>query len=836
MSIDHASSETTAASGGTPKLCTILLTDLVDSTAWVERLGDGAAVDLFRAHDRLTLELLQRWSGRLIDRSDGLLLLFERPIDGLAFALDYNRGLARLGTSHDVVLEARTGLHVGEVFSWRNSDEAVSMGAKPVEVEGLAKPIAARLMTMARPGQILMSATAESLARRAARELGERGQGLLWQSYGRWRFKGVPKSLEVFEVGEAGLAPMRSPPGSAKAWRDIALWRRPAALVAEAAMFLALGVGLWVMTKPQPAIAFNERDWVVLADLRNLTDQPLLDASLDQAFRISLEQSRHVNVLSDLKTQATLARMQQKPGTALDRAIASEIAIRDGARAVILPTVAEVGGRVRVSAEVIDPHSQTTVYAEYADGKGELSALASIDEVTAALRERLGEALEVVQRDSMPLPEVSTDNLDALRTYALGEKATSEHRWEDAKQLYQHATELDDGFALAYMGLVRLHWSSIDYSAALPYLDKALSLGAALPPRDRLYLEAWKAETASSGTPLEAWRMLASLYPDYFAGAANASWYLLEANRFKEALPYAEAAAVPQDPLRAFPIQHIGHIRLALGDPAAAIEQYRLADGLGGRQSTRYSAAALAALGRYDEAWQVLDALKPRVGEPSSYYMNLDRVSVALDQQRFEVARNKAAEGIAAATELDEFHRRNFELIAQSAALAGNPDDVSVPELRRVARAATTRLQDASSRARQGDAFRLLMAAYLAQRSGDSALAEEVLQHSAAAISAMDDINSSKLLAIVRATQLRLKGDHQAAIALLERQIDGFELVQAHSALLAAYEDAGKQQQARQQTRWLAAHLGRAYVEIGHSQLLQPINVADVRRALNDSN
>ena len=42
--------------------------------------------------------------------------------------------------------------------------------------------------------------------------------------------------------------------------------------------------------------------------------------------------------------------------------------MRDGARAVILPTVSEVGGRVRVSAEVIDPHTQTTVYAESADG------------------------------------------------------------------------------------------------------------------------------------------------------------------------------------------------------------------------------------------------------------------------------------------------------------------------------------------------------------------------------------------------------------------------------------------------------------------------------------
>ena len=50
--------------------------------------------------------------------------------------------------------------------------EAVQQGAKPLEVEGLAKPMAARLMSLARPGQILLSPVAEPLVHRASRELG----------------------------------------------------------------------------------------------------------------------------------------------------------------------------------------------------------------------------------------------------------------------------------------------------------------------------------------------------------------------------------------------------------------------------------------------------------------------------------------------------------------------------------------------------------------------------------------------------------------------------------------------------------------------------------------
>ena len=145
-----------------PQIRTLLLTDLVDSTHLVERLGDGPAAELFRVHDRLVLELQQRWRGRLIDRSDGLLLIFERPIDGLGFALDYVRGLRDLGRELQLKLplQARAGLHVGEVLSWENSADAVRLGAKQLEIEGLAKPLAGRLMALARAGQILLSATA----------------------------------------------------------------------------------------------------------------------------------------------------------------------------------------------------------------------------------------------------------------------------------------------------------------------------------------------------------------------------------------------------------------------------------------------------------------------------------------------------------------------------------------------------------------------------------------------------------------------------------------------------------------------------------------------------
>ena len=172
----------------------------------------------------------------------------------------------------------------------------------------------------------------------------------------------------------------------------------------------------------------------------------MLDDSLDAAFRISLEQSRYVNLVSELQIRDTLGRMEKPEDTKIDRAIGAEIALREGARALILPSVAEIGGRVHVTAEVIDPHTQATVYVDSTDGVGLESILPSVGKVSDDLRERLGETLASTQASTTPLPKVTTANLDALRAYALSLKAYQEGHRAEALSLLNQAIRDRSGF------------------------------------------------------------------------------------------------------------------------------------------------------------------------------------------------------------------------------------------------------------------------------------------------------------------------------------------------------------------------------------------------------
>ncbi len=808
-----------------PQLRTLLLTDLCDSTSLVERIGDVDAATLFRDHDRLVLDLQQRWRGRLIDRSDGLLLLFERPIDGLGFALDYVRELRAMGDARRLELRARAGLHVGEVLTWRNSDEAVSVGAKPLEVEGLAKPMAARLMAMARPGQILLSAIAEPLAHRAARELGERGQHLLWKSHGRWRFKGVPDGQQIYEVGEPGIAPLRMPPHTPKAWRDIPLWRRPAALAAEAAIIAGIGVGVWFATRPAPAIAFNQRDWVVVADLRNLTGQSVLDDSLEQAFRISLEQSRYVNVLSDLKARDTLARMQLKPDTKLDRAIASEIALRDGARAVILPTVAEVGGKVRVSAEIIDPHTQTTLYAKSTDGAEIGSVLASIDEVSAALRGELGEAVKSVERDSLPLSKVSTSNLDALRAYSLGEIALARGEYSQAQELYQKATQLDPRFALAWIGQMRVRYAQVDAPGGEASLRKAKSLSDRLAPREAMYVDAWVSRYDEPGKTSSMWVNLAKLYPDYLPAVSNAAMWLFTDNRFKESLAFATAAAVPQNSSISIGLDSVGRAQLALGEYDKAAVAFDQASARSPGSSLRRRAAVDAARRDFVSAKKWLDRVPA-----SNLHGNLERISLAVDQGKWDEAARISDRALQAARASGGLNARSFLLPAAVVSWKAGDRLTALRHVNEAARLSLATLRPVGSLGAdaEDDAVLALAAGLLAVRMGDTELAHRVLDDFPQRKELTEVRTVAEFHSILRAEVLTAAGKPTEAVKVLVPLAEaGHERFQTHVALKRAYDALGNTAKATEQSRWLQARRGLAYIEMECSYCLQALNVAD---------
>ena len=812
----------TAPSTHPPLLKALLFTDLCDSLGLVERLGDSRAAEVFQQHDRLVLALQQQWHGQQIDRADGVFMLFDRPIDALGFALDYQRELLEIGKRRGIELSARAGLHVGDVLTWENSADAVRAGAKPVEVEGLAKPMAARLMMLAWPGQILVSGVAESLTRRATAALGERGQTLLWNSHGRWRFKSMPSVQEVFEVGEVGITPLRMPRGNAKAQRALPLWRRPAALAAELALVAVVAVGAWVLLRPEPAIAFAERDWVVLADVDNASGEALFDASLQRALLMSLEQSRYVNVLSSSKVSESRDLLRVPAARGLDRELAADVAAREGARMVLAPGIRQSGGSYLVSVDLLDPASRAVVRSYRAKADAAADVMAAVDDVVGQLRAGLGESVASVQQ-SVPLPQASTASMEALKSFALAESALGRRRFTESAKLYEAAIDADPDFAMAHIGLAKLLVRLERREEAQPHLARALAVNQRLPHRERLYLKAWSNELSADAWPLDDWRVLADVYPDSYAGLSNTSWYLLTDNRFDDAEPYARAAAVPQDPMRAYPIAHLGWIQLGTNRYDQALRSFKLSEQLTGRPVSDPRADVLIAMRRYKEAQDVLDQLaRPR--DELQALMNVRvRVLLAADQDDCTgMVHALAAEPMP--TESADF-RVHAALMRAVVATACQQADSGA--LAAIAVQLRPLLAASGHPSLPDRALRLLSLAYLAQRQGDHALANALLAEYDPLLLKQKNPMIGKWRSVVLAMQKVGQGNPSQAVALLQPLMDGTEPVQAHVALREAYRQLGDVPEFQKQNEWLFEHRGRAIAEIANAQLMQALNVHD---------
>ncbi|HEY2560539.1 MAG TPA: tetratricopeptide repeat protein [Caldimonas sp.] len=185
----------------------LLLTDIVDSTKLTEELKEDAAVALWSAHDRLARDLIPRWGGREIDKTDGMLLLFDAVSDALGYALAYHAAIR----DEALGIKARAGIHLGPISLRANPAHDVARGAKPIEVDGIALPMVARIMSIAGGGQTLLS----EHARRALGPL-----PLRIRSHGHWLMHGIAEPIELFEVVDDG-GRFTTPPDGAKAHRVV---------------------------------------------------------------------------------------------------------------------------------------------------------------------------------------------------------------------------------------------------------------------------------------------------------------------------------------------------------------------------------------------------------------------------------------------------------------------------------------------------------------------------------------------------------------------------------------------------------------------------------------
>jgi class 3 adenylate cyclase len=153
-------------------LLNILFTDIVGSTALASRLGDVAWRELLARYNREARMALERSRVRSVrDTGDGVLALFDSAARAVSCALS----IIDLARAHGI--EIRAGVHTGEVTV---TDD---------EVRGVAVHEASRVMAIANPGEVLVSAATRALFT---------GASFKFESRGTHELKGIQGERELF--------------------------------------------------------------------------------------------------------------------------------------------------------------------------------------------------------------------------------------------------------------------------------------------------------------------------------------------------------------------------------------------------------------------------------------------------------------------------------------------------------------------------------------------------------------------------------------------------------------------------------------------------------------
>jgi tetratricopeptide (TPR) repeat protein len=260
----------------------------------------------------------------------------------------------------------------------------------------------------------------------------------------------------------------------------------------------------------------DEGDPLILAELENQIDDPVLGMALTDALRVDLLESEVFTLVDGGLVREILQGMGRTGDEFLTAEVAREVAMREGIKAVVEGEVSRIGEGYHLAVRVVAPNDGRSMAAfeeQAADG-GDL--LRAVDLLSQRLRERAGESLRDI-RVGLPLEAVTTSSLEALLKFAEADRAEEERDVSRAIDLLQESVVLDSTFALAYRKLAIQYSSSGDDAEAMARAAaRAYENRDRLTERERHLVEAYYHSnvTGEEEEVARAYRRVLDSYPD----------------------------------------------------------------------------------------------------------------------------------------------------------------------------------------------------------------------------------------------------------------------------------------------------------------------------------
>lgn len=382
---------------------------------------------------------------------------------------------------------------------------------------------------------------------------------------------------------------------------------RPALLIAGVLLLVA---GFWQLSRRlQVRPADGPRPTLLVGDFENRTGEPVFDNTLREMFTSSLEQSHLVQVFPTSRLVDVLQRMGRPPNQPIDEKTGREICLREGLKGLLLGSIAKFGHTYILVVRIQSPSGSDIVTENVAVPTAD-DVPGKVDEVAEKLRRELGESLESLKENSVPLEQVSSRSLDAVRYFTLGKQSLYRADIQQAVLMFGKALELDPNFAVAHEYLGAAYWRLNEYERSDEQVREAEKLSSRVSEPERLrILAAYNASLLDFQKQCENYQLLSQLQPMDPAPYINMGVCKRDQLDYAAAVPFTEKALefVPNSDVRI----NLASQLLAKGDTEGALkvaEPFRREFPNDLFAQTALGSIYLA-LGRFDDARQTFKSM-----------------------------------------------------------------------------------------------------------------------------------------------------------------------------------------------------------------------------------
>jgi len=417
-------------------------------------------------------------------------------------------------------------------------------------------------------------------------------------------------------------------------------------------VLISVLLGLWILTRP--GLAFNQDDWLLVADVDNQTGDEVFDLALKTAIEADLQQSPYARVFDRGQVADTLRLMKLNPSSHIDEKLGYDICRFAGIRALILPRILAAGEAYELHAIIIDPGRERHVdrIRVRAQSREEV-LLKAIDSLSNQLRSQLGESLESIQEADKTISQVSTTSWEALQYLSLGLEKWHDAKHKDAAVFLELALDKDPHFASARssLGMLLIQWLD-QKERGKEMLKQALADAEDISQKEQLLIKAVNREFVEEDFDgaLADYRLITELYPNTMQAYNNSGMLLRTLGRVDEAVAmYEKSSAIA--PRNTVPLSNLYWTHLFFRkDPPAAEDAARRAVNLGPEIALYHHMLGytLAAQARFEEA---VAAYKKCVGLEPRHSYGLPNLAHVL------MASGRAAEAVPLYTEILELTR-----------------------------------------------------------------------------------------------------------------------------------------------------------------------------------